>query len=297
MKRSLHERNRRIYRLRSVAAEYGEAEALLPPEAAILAECAAELRGAALLDIGVGTGRTTLHWRGLCRRYVGIDLSPAMLAIARVRFPGAAFLAMDAADLTAFASRGFDVVLFSFNGIDAAPDRERQEILQGIGRVLRPGGLFIFSSHNRGTRIEAPYELSNFRGAARPGHFLSRLGRYLAGNVHALRTRRYEIETPEYALRVDNASEYRLVHSRGTSRATGETRFPLPARGGHERRRARDQRRTAHRPLALLPRSQARLIVNQTAKCPERRPSRRRSNRRLAGGESRRRRRRRRSVL
>jgi ubiquinone/menaquinone biosynthesis C-methylase UbiE len=126
MKRSLHERNRRIYRLRSVAAEYGEAEALLRPEATILAECAAELRGAALLDIGVGTGRTTLHLRGVCRRYVGIDLSPAMLAIARVRFPDAAFLAMDAADLTAFASRSFDVVLFSFNGIDAARDRDQR---------------------------------------------------------------------------------------------------------------------------------------------------------------------------
>ncbi|MBF0188289.1 MAG: methyltransferase domain-containing protein, partial [Magnetococcales bacterium] len=48
-----------------------------------------------------------------------------------------------------FETTSFDVVLFSFNGIDYIhPYSARLATLREIWRVLKPDGLFIFSTHN-----------------------------------------------------------------------------------------------------------------------------------------------------
>ena len=57
------------------------------------------VRGAPILDIGVGGGRTAPLLREISADYRGIDYAPAMLAAARKRFPDAAFLEMDARSL------------------------------------------------------------------------------------------------------------------------------------------------------------------------------------------------------
>lgn len=106
-------------------------------------------RDATVLDIGVGAGRTTPALSRLGARYVGADYSSAMIGSCRNRFPGLDFRVCDATDLQGFSDEEFDVVVFSFNGIDViSTDEARGRCFSEVGRVLKRGGVFIFSSHN-----------------------------------------------------------------------------------------------------------------------------------------------------
>ena len=80
--------------------------------------------GCDILDIGVGAGRTTPYLSRLASRYVGADLSEAMIARCQEKFPNLTFLVVDATDLSALPDASFDVVVFSFNGIDVIPTVE-----------------------------------------------------------------------------------------------------------------------------------------------------------------------------
>ena len=52
------------------------------------------------------------------------------------------------ADLDFAADNSYDFVLFSYNGIDHLELPERERALSEMKRVLRPGGIMAFSSHN-----------------------------------------------------------------------------------------------------------------------------------------------------
>lgn len=105
--------------------------------------------GGALLDLGVGGGRTTPALAALAGRYVGADYSLAMVEACRRRWPEREFVHCDATDMACFAAQSFDAVVFPINGIDVIrSDAARASCLAEIARVLRPGGVFIFSSHN-----------------------------------------------------------------------------------------------------------------------------------------------------
>jgi ubiquinone/menaquinone biosynthesis C-methylase UbiE len=106
-------------------------------------------RGMAILDLGVGGGRTTSYLSSIASRYVGIDYAEEMVAICRKRFPQLQFEVGNAADLSIFSSASFDAAVMAFNGLDyVIPDESRIRALREIRRVLKPGGIFIFSSHN-----------------------------------------------------------------------------------------------------------------------------------------------------
>lgn len=95
-----------------------------------------------LLDAGIGTGRN-------CEFYppsaivVGIDISPAMLARARVRCPELAaagrLCQMDVTRL-AFSDASFDAAVSSFL-FCVLPDPLQVPALRELGRVVKPGGL------------------------------------------------------------------------------------------------------------------------------------------------------------
>ena len=40
-----------------------------------------------MLDIGVGTGRTTMHFAGLVKEYVGVDYSSALIQACPEKIP------------------------------------------------------------------------------------------------------------------------------------------------------------------------------------------------------------------
>ena len=102
-----------------------------------------------VLDLGVGTGRTTPALRSIAGTYVGLDFAPAMIAAARRAHPGADLRVGDAAELSGFEDASVDFVLFSYNGIDYIhPAQRRAAALAEIRRVLRPDGVVVLSSHN-----------------------------------------------------------------------------------------------------------------------------------------------------
>ena len=119
--------------------------------------------GDAILDIGVGAGRTAPHLAPGASLYVGIDYSQAMVDAARRRFPGLDFRWGDAANLFDFEEGRFDLVVFSFNGMSYLPsDETRGSAFGETARVLKPGGKFIFSVPNSEFLLFLP----DFRGAS-----------------------------------------------------------------------------------------------------------------------------------
>ena len=101
-----------------------------------------------ILDLGCGTGRTTKPLAELGHTVYGVDISPNMIAKAKELHPDIWFEVGTATSLN-FKSNMFDVVLFSFNGLDYLyPEDERLKAINEIHRVLIPGGLFVFSSHD-----------------------------------------------------------------------------------------------------------------------------------------------------
>jgi SAM-dependent methyltransferase len=132
---------------------YKAASGLEPAEAAILDRLRPLLGGKRVLDLGVGAGRTTPFFLGLVAEYVGLDFAESMVRVCQGRFgpqhPVARFVEGDARLLDAyFSASSFDLVLFSFNGIDHLNHDDRMATLRQVHRVLRPGGWFCFSSHN-----------------------------------------------------------------------------------------------------------------------------------------------------
>lgn len=115
----------------------------------------------ALLDVGCGTGSLlpALHgWGARLERYVGADLSPAMLSAAREKDtphlpPDAlAFAAADAGHLP-FRDASFDTVVTA-SSFHHWPDSRAG--LAEVRRVLRPGGrlaLVDWSGESAGIRL------------------------------------------------------------------------------------------------------------------------------------------------
>src|SRR5690606_9331623 len=120
--------NRQVFADADVVASYASTIGLTPAERALVDEFVHA--GDAVLDLGVGAGRTTPALVERCGRYVGIDVSAAMVDAARRSFPDADLRVGDAADLRDFDDASFDVVVFSYNGIDLLhPDEQRHRCL------------------------------------------------------------------------------------------------------------------------------------------------------------------------
>ena len=113
--------------------------------------------GSAILDLGVGGGRTTRYLANRASRYIGVDYAAAMVKVCQTKFPELEFLVADAANLADISDASFDVVVFAFNGIDyVLPEQSRQSCFAHIHRVLKIGGRLIFSSHNARAVLTIP---------------------------------------------------------------------------------------------------------------------------------------------
>ncbi len=144
------DRNQTAYAKPSLVRYYAQLQRLQPAEQGILARLKDQLPTMAVLDLGIGGGRTTQHLLPQVGQYTGIDYSTEMIDVCRHRFGhlGARLAVMDARDLSAFADDSFDLIWFSFNGIDYVSHADRLKILREVHRVGKPGAYFVFSSHN-----------------------------------------------------------------------------------------------------------------------------------------------------
>jgi SAM-dependent methyltransferase len=189
-----------------------------PGEAAALASVAEWARGD-VLDIGVGGGRTTGLLAPTAATYVGLDISPQMLELARARFPDADLREGDAAGLTDLADAAYDLVVFSYNGLDALDHDQRASALAAMARVVRPGGRVLFSSLNlEGVSFdERPWRMAGGLRSPRGRHHVTHAVRHPGSVVRAVlnfrRTRRGAQVGPGWALGPLRAHEFRfLVH-------------------------------------------------------------------------------------
>lgn len=99
-----------------------------------------------VLDVGCGTGTVIelLHEKYPDAHYVGLDLTPDMIAVAQAKsLNGCGFVVGDAEDLP-FPANSFDAVLSS-NSFHHYPNPEK--FFAGVARVLRPGGRLILRDY------------------------------------------------------------------------------------------------------------------------------------------------------
>jgi len=201
--------NARVYQASNIARFYrsdrldnAETMALLAYQPAFI--------GRDVLDLGVGTGRTSRFLAPLAGRYVCLDSSPPMVQFVRERFPGLDVSLADMRDLSAFATSTFDFVLASCNLIDAVSHEDRQRVLAEVRRVLRGGGTFMFSAHNRRFR----YAQSGPRmvWARNPVTQALQVLRFVRSWANHLRIGRLRRSEPEYALLNDPGHDYAALH-------------------------------------------------------------------------------------
>lgn len=134
----------------SHVGEYFSLE-LQKPERVLLERFKSHWANMSMLDVGVGAGRTAYTFAAITKRYVGIDFVPEMIERSR-RLIGeggtTSFVVCDARRMAHMLDERFDLVLFSYNGIDLAGHEERLRILRETRRLLEPDGYFFFSSHS-----------------------------------------------------------------------------------------------------------------------------------------------------
>jgi SAM-dependent methyltransferase len=102
------------------------------------------LSGGTILDLGCGYGRDTRFFRRSGLSALGLDLSSEAIATARQSDAQADFLVGDACDLP-FHDEEFHIV-FSHAFIHLFDERERACIIKEAHRVLKPGGIGVFSA-------------------------------------------------------------------------------------------------------------------------------------------------------
>jgi SAM-dependent methyltransferase len=201
--------NRRAYTSKPLLSWYQNQDAIQPAENAILKKISPEIKNKRLLDIGIGGGRTTNFLLPLSKDYVGIDYAPDLIEAAQRKYPEAEILCRDARDLTSFESATFDFALASHNGLDYMGHEDRIKVLAEISRILKPAGLFMFSTHNRDHRYfdQLPWQqrlsldLNYLKNCA---HSLFYLPKHLSLKRHA-------VHRDEYAVINDNAHGYSLL--------------------------------------------------------------------------------------
>ncbi len=100
-------------------------------------------RGCRLLDVATGTGAQAFAFADRAREVVGIDMSAAMLRIARRknRFPNVTFQQADAAELP-FDDESFDASCVSF-ALHEMPAGVRERVVREMVRVTSPRGRVI----------------------------------------------------------------------------------------------------------------------------------------------------------
>lgn len=101
----------------------------------------------AVLDLGCGAGR---HTRVLFERWwtVGLDLSLALLRVARRESPEAPYVRADMRELP-FAHQSFDLVVNLFTSFGYFDDdAEHARVLSRVGQAMRPGATFVIDFLN-----------------------------------------------------------------------------------------------------------------------------------------------------
>ncbi|MEU8547254.1 class I SAM-dependent methyltransferase [Streptomyces roseoverticillatus] len=118
----------------------------LPLDRAVIAAFAEFVRAAdagPVAELGCGPGQVTAHLRDLGLDVFGVDLSPAMIGIARETYPDLRFEvgSMDALDMADGTLSG----IMSWYSVIHTPPQDLPSYIAEFGRVLAPGGYLLLA--------------------------------------------------------------------------------------------------------------------------------------------------------
>ena len=112
----------------------------------LLSESFENLSDVSMLDIGCGIGKYQPFFKGKVRSLTGIDVSGACIERAKRDNPFASYQTYNGTDLP-FESGSFDVA-YAICVMHHVEPEHRQNFVNEMKRVLRPGGLAIVFEHN-----------------------------------------------------------------------------------------------------------------------------------------------------
>jgi SAM-dependent methyltransferase len=194
---------------------YAKNTKLFPAEEFILTYLRDEIRDKAILDLGVGSGRTLPYFKELSKDYTGIDYSENMLSYCRAKYGDTRLLLCDARNMQIFEDGAFDVVFCCWNMLDDGNHEDRNCVLKEVHRVLRQNGLFIFSSHNLDFKRRSAYRFRGLVSAANPFELMKqnaiRIKRYFTGIRNHLQVRRNEVHEEGFSIINDPSHSFSLL--------------------------------------------------------------------------------------
>lgn len=202
--------NESVWRSEDFVSGWYTTRLLRPVEVLLLVRYREALRGR-VLELGCGGGRLTGYLVQIGGNVLGIDISPRMVDYCRQTYPEGTYRVGDLGRLADLERGVFDVVVMGNNLIDVLDNASRLRTISEIATLLTQGGLLIMSSHNRACD-RSP--LSPLR-AARGGGVITTLrhGKQIPWWIlNRRRLRRYEYEAETYAVRNDEAHDFRLLH-------------------------------------------------------------------------------------
>jgi hypothetical protein len=112
--------------------------------------------------------------------------------------------------LTALGDGSFEAVFAVFNLFDAVSHADRLRTLAEVLRVLVPGGLLVFSSHNRNSADLATGPRLRF--SRNPVTQLRCLIEYFQARANSRRIKPHQRLETDYALLNDSAHNYSVLH-------------------------------------------------------------------------------------
>jgi SAM-dependent methyltransferase len=189
--------NRAVYHSPGVHRYY-LSKLLTPPETACLLKYQPHISGRDVLDIGVGAGRTARYLAPLARRYEAVDYSPVMVGYVKKVMPEISVRQADFRDLSVCGDLSFDFVFATDNVIDALSHEDRLRALREAVRVLRPGGILAFSSHN--IHYKRAFSGPQLEWSSNAVRFASNCAKFAIGWWNHLRMAPLRRTTPDYAL-------------------------------------------------------------------------------------------------
>ncbi len=194
---NLIDHNAQIFFKAKLATWYA-GEPLVAAEAIILIRHREAFAGKRVLDVGVGSGRTTRYLLPFAASYLGIDVSPPMIALYRRDWPAAELAELDMRDLAKLHPRQFDFILASSGVFDVLTHEARLKAIGDCVALLAPQGFLVFSGHNRRyKRAGLPPKLE-FSGSKIRWPLTA--ARFVRDNINHFKMKQFEQHEGDYAL-------------------------------------------------------------------------------------------------
>jgi SAM-dependent methyltransferase len=135
-----------------------------------------------------------------------------MISACRQKYHGVRYSVCDARDMSSLDKGKFGFVFFSFNGIDCVNHEERQSIIHQIQKLLRPGGYFLFSSHNLKSPPQKPWEKGLYLWSKKPGVLFQSIGEYIRNCFNYSKNVRAQFYGDGYAILIDLDENFKVLY-------------------------------------------------------------------------------------